>query len=305
MNHSELPFDRSARRLFAVAAFLPFLVAIFGCGAEVSGGGERVLRFAAIPDANTSELQAKFEPLAQYLSDQLGIRCEYVPVASYDASVEAFRHGDIQLAWFGGLTGVQARDAVEGARAIAQGEVDPKFKSYFIANASVGLERSEAFPHGLAGHTFTFGSARSTSGRLMPEHAIRSATGKTPEEFFGHAPGFSGAHDKTAELVESGAFDAGAISYAKYDQLVADGVIDPERCKIVWVTPEYSDYNWTVHPVASEWFGADFESRLQRALLELQDEQLLAACLRRRFIAASNEDFEDVRRLAIQLDFVR
>jgi hypothetical protein len=46
----------------------------------------------------------------------------------------------VQLAWFGGLSGVQARMLVPDARAIAQGEEDKAFVTYFIANSETGLD---------------------------------------------------------------------------------------------------------------------------------------------------------------------
>ena len=139
----------------------------------------------------------------------------------------------------------------------------------------------------------------------MPEHYIRQNTGQSPTEFFGRAPGFSGAHDKTAELVSSGAFEAGALSFAKYDQLVADGTLDPKTCRVVWVTPEFSDYNWTIHPLATDRFGADFAERVQAALIAMDDPELLKACLRKRFIPAENADFDAILELATELEFVR
>jgi phosphonate transport system substrate-binding protein len=147
-----------------------------------------VLAFTAVPDQNTTELQEKFQPLAAFLSRRLGVPVEYVPVRDYQASVELFKNADVMLAWFGGLTGVQARQAVPGARAIAQGETDPRYFSYFIAHADTGLQRSDEFPRGIAGLSFTFGSRSSTSGRLMPEYFIRRSTGLSPEEFFGRTP---------------------------------------------------------------------------------------------------------------------
>ena len=91
----------------------------------------KVLRFSAIPDQNTTELKEKFSALANHLSEHLGVQVAYVSATDYKASVEMFKNGDIHLAWFGGLTGVQARQAVPGARAIAQGEEDPHYVSYF------------------------------------------------------------------------------------------------------------------------------------------------------------------------------
>lgn len=101
-------------------------ICTIGC-ADSNRLAEPILRFSAIPDQNSTELQEKFGALANYLSEVLGVKVQYTPANDYKASVERFKNGDIQLAWFGGLTGVQARHAVHGARAIVQGEEDPVF----------------------------------------------------------------------------------------------------------------------------------------------------------------------------------
>jgi phosphonate transport system substrate-binding protein len=282
-------------------------LSLSSCGDQpaAANDGATVLRFTAIPDHNSTDLESKYKPVAEYLSEKLGVPVEYVPTADYTASVEMFRNGDVQLAWFGGLSGVQARDAVEGSRAIAQGTVDPTFKSYFVANASAGLERSDDFPLAIAGMSFTFGSQKSTSGRLMPEHNIRVNSGKSPLEFFGKESSFSGSHDKTAKLVEAGTFQVGALNYITYDTMVAEGKLDPEQCKIIWVTPTYADYNWTVHPSVEATYGAGFADKVQAALVSVSDPSLLKAMSREDgMIAASNEDFASIAVLAKDLGFI-
>lgn len=293
--------------LFLAAVFAASALTFASCGDKPSAqdGANAVLRFTAIPDHNSTDLESKYKPVAEYLSKQLGVPVEYVPTADYTASVEMFRNGDVQLAWFGGLSGVQARDAVEGARAIAQGKVDPTFKSYFVANASTGLERSTDFPMAIAGMSFTFGSQKSTSGRLMPEHSIRENSGKSPLEFFGTESSFSGSHDKTAKLVEAGTFQVGAMNYLTYDTMVAEGKLDSEKCKIIWVTPPYADYNWTVHPSVEGTYGVGFTEKVQAALVSITDPGLLKAMSREDgMIAASNEDFASIAELAKDLGFI-
>ena len=284
------------------------LAALFG--ALMSACAEQTpsaptLLFTAIPDDNTTELQQKFQPVAQYLSEELGVPVAYVPTSSYLATVEAFKNGDIHLAWFGGLTGVQARTAVEGATAIAQGVIDPQYKSFFITHRDSGLQPGPEFPSKLSEASFTFGSASSTSGRLMPEYFIREATGQSPEEFFSAAMSFSGSHDKTALLVQSGAMDAGVLSYKTYEKMVASGAIDPDVCQILWTTPFYPDYNWTAHPILNTLFGKGMIEKTQDALLNMKDPQLLAAILREEgLMEATNDDFEPIRALAQKLGFL-
>ncbi len=266
---------------------------------------QAVLKFSAIPDQNTTELKEKFQPLADYLTEKLGVPTEYVPSSDYQASVEMFKNGDIQLAWFGGLTGVQARLAVPGAEAIAQGESDPQYYSYFIAHKDTGLQRSEEFPAGIADFSFTFGSRSSTSGRLMPEFFIRENTKKSPEEFFSKPVGFSGSHDKTVELVESGQYQVGAVNYGVYDERVSSGTSDPETVKIIWQTPRYADYNWTAHPVLEKRYGKGFTEKVQQALVSITDEKLLSAMLRKKLIPAKSEEFDGIEEVARALNMVR
>jgi len=273
------------------------------CGG--SPKAKSVLRYTAIPDQNTTELKQKFAPLTAHLADVLGVEVEYVPSRDYQASVEMFRAGDIQLAWFGGLTGVQARNAVPGARAIAQGQVDPRYYSYFIANSETGLQKGEQFPKGIAGFAFTFGSESSTSGRLMPEFFIKENTGQTPTKFFSEGFSFSGSHDKTIELVEAGRFPCGVVNYKVYDKRVAAGKTDPEVCRVIWKTPTYADYNFTAHPDLETTFGEGFTKKLQTALILISDESLLSALPRKKLVPARNEEFEGIALVARELGMLR
>ncbi len=292
-----------SRRLGGALALTFLVLAIGGCGQPAAPPA--VLRCTAIPDQNTTELQEKFQPLAAHLSQVLGVPAEYVPAHDYPASVEMFKNGDVQLAWFGGLTGVQARHAVPGAQAIAQGDADPNYYSYFIAHQSTGLERSTEFPQQIAQFKFTFGSESSTSGRLMPEYFITQATGKTPQEFFTHPVGFSGSHDKTAELVESGQYQVGVLNYKVYEKRVAAGTTNPDVCRIIWQTPTYADYNWTVHPEVEQIFGAGFTQKLQQALVGINDPQLLKALPRDRLIPATNDAYAGIHEVALKLGMLR
>jgi phosphonate transport system substrate-binding protein len=273
-----------------------------GCGGAAK---EPVLRITALPDARTTELDPKYTLVADALSEALGVAVEYVPVTDYGASVEAFKNGDVQLAWFGGVTGVQARAAVPGARVIAFGTIDAEFRSYFVANADAGVPPSPSFPEGLRGKRFTFGNADSTSGRVMPEHFVRRETGGTPAEFFGEINLNGGKHPIVARNVEAGVWEAGVLNYKTYEDLVAAGELDPERCVKVWETPPYADYNWTAHPALEETFGPGFTDRLQAALVGIEDPALLEALQRPRgLVAASNDDFEDLRALCLELGLI-
>ena len=275
-------------------------VAISSCGenkeaAETPENTEQpVLRFSAIPDEETTAQAEKYAPAAKWLAEQLGIQVEFVPSASYPDSVDKFSTGDIQLAWFGGVSGVQARRAVVGSNAIVAGKKDLAFKSYFIANASTGLEKSADFPSGLKGLTFTFGSNTSTSGCIMPSHFIMQNTQAKPTEYFAKNIGYSGAHDKTAIAVQDGTYQAGAMSFSTYEKMVKAGKIDPEKCRVVWETPLYADYNFTASGKLEEMFGEGFTDKLKKALLTCDDPAVLKAFGRNEFVEVDNSTFQGI-----------
>src|SRR5215470_10378749 len=71
--------------------------------------------FTAIPDQDETRLVERFTRVAEYLQSKLSVPVKYLPVKSYPAAVTAFTNGQVQLAWFGGFTGVQARRQVPGS----------------------------------------------------------------------------------------------------------------------------------------------------------------------------------------------
>jgi phosphonate transport system substrate-binding protein len=253
--------------------------------------------FTAIPDDNEARLRERFDKVAAYLGKQLGVEVKFVPVKSYAASVTAFKNNQVQMAWFGGLSGLQARLAVPGSQAIAQGEEDKQFVTYFIAHAATGLKEGTELPKAIAGKTFTFGAKDSTSGRLMPEHFIRQTFAKAPEEVFARV-GFSGDHTKTIALVQSGAYDVGAVNYTVWNLDVKEGKVDPAKVAIIWKSPPYQDYQFTVRGDVDQEYGAGFTARLTKALLDLRDPDLLASFPRKSFIPARNDDYEVLRGVA-------
>ncbi len=249
--------------------------------------------FTAIPDQDETKLKARFTKIATYLSKELGVDVKYIPVKSYSAAVTAFRNNQVQLAWFGGLSGVRARHLVKDSQAIAQGFEDPNFQTYFIAHVSTGLKKSSNLPTEIAGKTFTFGSKGSTSGRLMPEYHIRRVFSKAPDQVFSRV-GYSGNHSKTIALVQSGAFQVGATNYKVWKRELAAGNIDTSKVQVIWETPGYPDYNWSIRGDVNAKFGAGFTDKVQNALINMKDPDLLAAFPRKSFIKATNKDFQPV-----------
>ena len=225
---------------FAMSFFRLLLAcAVLSFGALAQA--QQVFRITAIPDESPTELARKAAPLVKYLEQRLGTKVEFTPVTDYAAAVEALANKQVDLAWFGGFTFVQAQHRSGGkAIPLVQREEDEKFRSVFITTNSAIKSLAD-----LKGRTVSFGSQSSTSGHLMPRSYLLAA-GVDPDRDFKRVA-YSGAHDATVAAVSSGKVDAGALNISVWEKLVADKKVDPAKVRVFYTTPAYYDYNWTVH----------------------------------------------------------
>jgi len=291
---------------FLLGLLLLLLLPVTACSPQpnstspaADGAEVQPLTTGAIPDQDPEKLQRLYSKLATYLEQELGVPIEYKPVTDYTAAVTAFRVGDLDLVWFGGLTGVQARLQVNEAQAIAQRDIDAEFHTVFIANKNSGLKPIEEI-QGLTtikGSTLTFGSESSTSGRLMPQYFLEQA-GVTLEDFQGEV-GFSKSHDATIQLVEAGTYEVGALNEQVWKSRVAAGDVDLEKVDVIWRTPAYYDYHWVINPIVKERYGADFVERVQAALFKLdpnvpEHKEILDLFGATKFIATENANYAEI-----------
>jgi phosphonate transport system substrate-binding protein len=272
---------------------------------------QKLLRISAIPDQNPEKLNRLYGLVAEELSRQLKVPVKYVPVTDYTAAVSAFRTGDLDLVWFGGLTGVQARLQKPGARVLAQRDIDAAFHSVFIANTAAGLKpvRSVKDLTQLKGKRFTFGSESSTSGRLMPQYYLGQA-GVQLKDFAGGAPGFSGSHDATIALVQSGAYQAGAVNEQVWKSSLRSGKADRRKVAVIWRTPGYPDYHWIAQPDLDQRFGKGFTTKLQKAFVTLrrsnpQQAQILELFGAQQFVPAPASQYGAIEKVGRQIGKIR
>ncbi len=295
--------------LIALALALIFSLVLIGCKTksekkevraksaketEVKGEVLNVLRVSAIPDEDPDEIMRIYSPIVEYLEKELGMKVEFVPVVDYAATVEVLAAGKLDLVWYGGLTHVQARKKTGNkAYAIAMREEDANFHSKFVANANSGINSLED----MKGKTFTFGSVSSTSGHLMPRFFLLKK-GIDPEKDFTKFS-YSGAHDATVKWVEAGKVDAGALNEKVWEKLVEENKVDTNKVKVIWTTPGYVDYNWTVRGE----LNADLVEKIKRAFLkldysQLEDKKILDLHRTKKYIEAKEESWKEIEEAA-------
>jgi phosphonate transport system substrate-binding protein len=263
---------------------------------------KEVFKIGAIPNQNATDLKNGMDAFAKYLSEKTGMKVEFVPSVDYAALVTAFQRGEINLAWFGGLTSVQAVSVAPGSESIAQRPMDSQFHSVFITQPTSGINKLED----LKGKSFTFGSESSTSGHLMPRYYLMEAGIDANKDLDGK-PNFSGSHDTTYKLIESGAFKAGALDEAVWNEAVKDKKVDISKVKVFYKTPSFYDYNWTINSNVDDVFGKGTKDKVKDAILSITTKQKAITDFWQtdKFVETKNSNYVKIKEVAKKLNIIK
>jgi phosphonate transport system substrate-binding protein len=255
-----------------------------------------IVRVGILPDMSEENIRQRYDPLLDYLSEETGLEFRLVLPSDYDELVQLFGEHELDLAYFGGLTYVQAHANYQ-AEPLVMRDVDTRFTSLFLVS-----QDNQA--HDLAdfkGKVFSFGSRLSTSGHLMPRHFMLTEEQIIPEEFFSTVR-YSGAHDKTAYLVRDGEVDLGVANSEIIMSMFREGRLKENDLRVLSETPPYPDYVWVVHDDLDE----DIKTQLRDAFLGLDTDdadhtRLLAGMGAKTFLPAGHREFLPLTRIAHDL----
>lgn len=269
-----------------------FLFALFGFTFYLQAG-DKPLAVGMIPDAGATQISIQQkEPLKNYLAKSLGQEVNLIIPTNYNATVEALGNGSLDFAYLGGLTYVKAHRQY-GVVPLVQRTSDLEFHSLFITGASSNI-------HSLAdlkGKTFAFGDINSTSGHLMPYYELKQA-GINADADLKYR--YTGSHPATAKAVESGAADAGALDETVYNSMISEGKLDKAKVRVFYTSKPFLDYVW----VARKDISKDSQEKFINAFTRLQegkDDQVLEILRGKKFVRASDDKYELLRKTAEEL----
>jgi phosphonate transport system substrate-binding protein len=246
-----------------------------------------------VPDAGATQVSIEQKaPLRAYLEKALGRPVTLIIPTNYNATVEGLGNGSLDIAYLGGLTFVKAHERY-GAIPLVQRKADREFHALFITQANSKIDKLSD----LRGKTFAFGDINSTSGHLMPYHAMLRA-GVDPNKDLKFR--YTGSHAATVKAVETGAVDAGACDETVYEEMIKDGKADGTKLRVFYTTRPFVDYVWAAR--------ANLDVPTQKALVKAftdlkpgKDDEILAILRGKKFVAADNAEYDAIRTTAKQL----
>ncbi len=283
-----------------IVALVLFLA---GCGGGSGGGGggsasgDEPLRVGLIPNENPEEVEAEYQPLEDYLKKELGREVELSVPTTYNAVVEAMVSSELDLAYFGGLTYVQARQRADVHPLFT--EVNPstgttKYRSVIIVPADSDIKKAED----LKGEDFAFGSVSSTSGSLYPSIMLDDA-GLDYRTDLGEVV-YTGGHDTTAQAVANGRVAAGGLEDRILYDLQEEGIIEKGAVRVIEESDPIEGYPWVVRDALSD----KDEQALIDAFLGIEDPKLLDLLRAEDYQKVQAGDYDYVEEQARKLDLI-
>lgn len=267
-----------------------------GCG----GGSEEsseTLRVGLIPNQAPDEVTAEYEPLREYMAGELGREVELFVPTGYPAVVEAMANDEIDLALFGGLTYVQARERAEVSPLVTdidERSGDTTYTSAIIVPEDSDIESVDE----LEGADFAFGSVSSTSGSLYPSIMLDEA-GLDYRTDLGNVT-YTGGHDATAAAVASGNVDAGGIEYRILLDLEEEGTVEEGAVRVIQESEPIEGYPWVVRDALPE----EDREALADLFVGLDDGEILDLLGAEGYEEVEASDYDYIEEQARELDLI-
>ncbi|MRH44236.1 phosphate/phosphite/phosphonate ABC transporter substrate-binding protein [Aquibacillus halophilus] len=264
------------------------LVAITGCS------NDDTLVMGFVPSQDSDEIADTVEPLAEKLSEELGVEVEGRVMTNYTALVEAMGTNEVQIGFipaFGYVLANQEHDVEVILKSERFGS--GTYKAQYIVGADSGIETLAD----LEGTTWAYGDPTSTSGYLFPAAQIMDEFGvENPEtEFFAESKQ-TGGHDQSAIAVLEGEADVATTFDDVRTGLEEDYPTIMEETKILTYTDEIPNDTISVTKELDD----ELVQEIKAAFLSFNDNEEMITIMNEvynwdRIIEAEDSEYDVVR----------
>ncbi len=255
------------RRALACAAACTLAALLPGCGKPAGNGATAApskLVFGFVPSVEADKIAENAQPMADFLSKELGMPVETYTTQDYAGLVEAMKSGQVDIGSLPPLAYVLAKD--RGAAEVlikTSRRGSPTYHCMFTARADSGIAKIED----AKGKRIAFVDPSSASGFLFPAAHLK-AKGIEPETYFSQTV-FAGGHDAAIRAVYSGDVDVAATYDDARNKLEKLDAYKDVKGKVVVIGKTDEIPNDTISVRSG--LAPDLVARIKAALLKYKD----------------------------------
>lgn len=249
---------------------------------------KQTIFFGVIPRDNPRIMYEKYQPLLDYLSEKTPYTYELVLKKNYEDTVNALGRGEVDIAFLGPLTYLEAK-----AKYSAICLIRPRGTDGRATYKSVIIKKKDSPITGLSdlkGKRFAFSASKSTSGNLMPRYLLANS-GIHLSDLNNYA-NFD-YHDSVVKAILKGQYDAGAVRdtvVRKYMKLGLETVAEsgeiPTGPLVVGAKTPFS----VAESIKSALLELNPSNPKHQNILKRLDEDL-----RYGFTVATDDDYREIR----------
>ncbi|MCK5579904.1 MAG: phosphonate ABC transporter, permease protein PhnE [Candidatus Omnitrophica bacterium] len=198
---------------------------------------QEVLHFKMVSvPAIRGQMEEQFRNLVATVEKITGYKIDVHESLTYQDAINVLKSGNAQIGWLGPQVYLEsAHDADIEAFAVAMRgkEQHSTYRTLFVARMDSKIENLKD----LKGNRLTLSQKGSTSGDLMPRHELLK-NGLDPDSSTCFAQIiYSGSHEGSVASVLSGTSDVAAVSEINFEAMVAQGVLDHDKVKVIHTSP--------------------------------------------------------------------
>ncbi|MFB9991595.1 phosphate/phosphite/phosphonate ABC transporter substrate-binding protein [Deinococcus oregonensis] len=255
--------------------------------AQTQSGCPAQLTFGVLP-SDESTVNARYEPLFDYLQVQTGSKVKYTVGADYAALIVAMANGKLDAGYFGPESYVQATKQTQVIPLVMAENIKTGtgyYSGFYVRSDSPYKSWSD-----LKGKSLAFVDPNSTSGYLMPLVQLLQVEKIKPEAHFSQVV-FAGTHASAILTLINKRVDVIATNSTAIDSALANGQLKPGELRALWVSKKIPN-----SPIAvSGRLSGTCRAALTKAFLSLRDPKILAGFSAKRFLPATNADYAGIR----------
>lgn len=218
------------------------------------------IRLGLISVENNELMIQKLQPFVNYLEKTLEKKVTIKTGYDYANSIEQITKGDVDISYLGPVPYVKAKMMNPDIRIIASLDncLKDSFQSVIVVKKDSPIKKLSD----LKNKKFAFGSPNSTLSYYVPRYMLAK------ENILGSLKryDFLGRHDRVAQYIIMGKYDAGAIKTSVAQEY-------KEYLDIIAHSPSYEDFAI----VASSQMDATLFKKIQNALLSIDNPVILNA----------------------------
>lgn len=257
------------------------------------------LKFGIISTESSQNQAPLWQPFLDDMSEQLGMEVKPFFATDYAAVIEAMRFDQIDLAWYGNKSAMEAVDRA-GGEVFAQTVPEngqPGYWSLLIVNQDSDLQNVDDVLANASDLVFGNGDPNSTSGYLVPGYYVFAKAGVDASTAFKRT--LNSSHETNALAVANKQVDVATFNTESMERLEITAPDKAEQLRVIWKSP--------LIPSDPLVWRSDLDEETKQKLRDFllsygdsaEEKETLAPLQWARFDESSNDQLLPIRQLAM------